>query len=113
MEPSIIPVGKCSIRQALGFISSHAANPSEFCVKRIAVDYKLNQNQVEHVLRHFQMLWVRTEKTGKGSSERMAIAATQAVFNALLPKSQHSKAALAATERLKSDISKPHSVSSN
>ena len=70
----VIPEGKCSLRQALDFISKHNENPTEYSAKQIAQEYKLDEQVVENILKHFkipnvkqfkrrQIDWTPVEKT--------------------------------------------------
>lgn len=40
---SVIPEGKCSLQQALDFISKHNENPTEYSAEKIAQEYKLDK----------------------------------------------------------------------
>ena len=93
LEPSIITEGRCTIRQALSFISNHAADPMKHTSDSIALQYKLDKRQVEQTLKHFQMLWIQTSLKESSKSEKMTIAATQTFFNAILPKSRENTSA--------------------
>jgi len=54
MEPDKIRPGRCSIRQALAFLSDHRKDPDEVgSVQSIARRYNLDAKRVENVLTHF------------------------------------------------------------
>lgn len=52
-EPAVIPEGKCSLRQAIEFISKYDKNPTENCIENIAQTYKLDKKIVENIVKHF------------------------------------------------------------
>lgn len=58
-EVKKIPLGKCSLLQAIKFISDHQQNPNEWTAERVANDLKLKQENVENILEHFRMFAVR------------------------------------------------------
>lgn len=45
-ESHVIPEGKCSLKQALIFLTQHSENPTEHSVEKIAVEYKLDKEIV-------------------------------------------------------------------
>ncbi|GBP44077.1 Protein NDUFAF4 homolog [Eumeta japonica] len=53
-EPDHIPYGRTTIRNALNFIASHQANPTEFTASKIAFEYKLKEEYVEDILKYFK-----------------------------------------------------------
>ena len=55
-DPERIPEGRASLRQVLEFISKHHLEPKQNTAETIATDYKLDATQVQHVLKHFQVL---------------------------------------------------------
>lgn len=42
-EPSVIPLGRCTLRQALNFISDHQTDPQKWTAATIATEYQLDQ----------------------------------------------------------------------
>ncbi|XP_076656434.1 NADH dehydrogenase [ubiquinone] 1 alpha subcomplex assembly factor 4 isoform X2 [Halictus rubicundus] len=60
-EADTIPEGRCSLRQALAFMKSHADNPTEHTIEKIAVQYKLDKNVVASILKHFKIPEVETK----------------------------------------------------
>lgn len=45
-EPTVIPVGKCSLKQAFTFISQHKHDPIKYNSENIASEYKLDKKVV-------------------------------------------------------------------
>ena len=66
VEPNNIPEGKCSLRQALEFITSHQDNPAGYTTKDISEEYKLNEAQVQKVIKYFHMLNLRLPADSSG-----------------------------------------------
>lgn len=64
-EPDLRRVsrGKCTLRQAIQFISDHQQNPGEWTATRIANEFKLKQENVEQILEHFRMFQVHINKS--------------------------------------------------
>ena len=71
LEPVRIPEGKCSMRQALEFITNHQADKIQFSAANIADQYKLEKGNVQKVLKYFHMLDVQIPMLpdGKTSSQ--------------------------------------------
>ena len=65
-ESATIPVGKCSLRQALEFISHHDSHSKDYTIDLIAKDYKLDKIVVTSVMKHFRMLLLQIPSTSKG-----------------------------------------------
>ena len=57
-----MPEGKCTIRQAVHFITEHAKDPHTYTAAHIAREYKLDEERVTKVLKHFQTLQVKYVK---------------------------------------------------
>ena len=55
-DPERIPEGRASLRQAMEFITQHKLDPEHNSAEKIAMDYKLDPTQVQHVLSYFQTL---------------------------------------------------------
>lgn len=55
-EPKEVPHGKCTLRQALAFITQHKTNPTECTPESIAQEYHLNKQIVENILKYFGIL---------------------------------------------------------
>lgn len=65
-EPEVIPVGRCSLRQALEFISQHDRHSQDYTTDLIAKDFKLDKVVVSSVLKHFHMLLLQLPSTSAG-----------------------------------------------
>lgn len=52
--PDVIPEGRVSLKQVFEFIGKHQNDPTGYTAQMIADEYKLELNQVQDVLRHFQ-----------------------------------------------------------
>jgi len=64
LEPETIPPGRCSMRQALSFLSEHKTDPNEVGnAESIARRYNLDANRVKDVLSHFMVFNVSTAKS--------------------------------------------------
>lgn len=50
-----VPLGKCTLRQAIHFISEHQQKPDEVTAEKIANEFKLKQETVDDILEHFRM----------------------------------------------------------
>jgi Uncharacterised protein family (UPF0240) len=63
-EPDVKRVtrGKCTLRQAIQFISDYQQLPGEWNAERIATEYKMKQENVEQILEHFRMFQVHIPK---------------------------------------------------
>jgi len=55
-EPEKINVarGKCTLRQAVQFITDHQSTPSEWTAQRIASELKMKDDNIVNVLEHFR-----------------------------------------------------------
>ena len=68
MEPATIRPGRCSLRQALGFLTEHRTDPDEVgSAESIARRFNLDVKRVNNVLLHFSIFNV--EKPQKALSE--------------------------------------------
>lgn len=66
-EPTTIPMGKCSIRQALKFIDNHQQDPQKITAENIASEYTLDAERVKNILKYYKMYEVQLPK--KDSAE--------------------------------------------
>lgn len=64
-EPKIIPVGKCSLRQALEFITKIQNDPENWTIQKVAEEYNLNSTDVENVVNHFRTFYVIYNKASR------------------------------------------------
>ncbi|XP_070159887.1 protein NDUFAF4 homolog [Polyergus mexicanus] len=55
LEPTTIPVGKCSLKQVLTFLSQHEDDPLTYSSKNIAAEYKIDKKVVDDLLKHFKL----------------------------------------------------------
>jgi len=61
-EPTVIPVGKCSLKQTLTFISQHKHDPIKYNSENIASEYKLDKKVVDDILKYFKLYVIKSEK---------------------------------------------------
>ncbi|XP_019696790.1 protein NDUFAF4 homolog [Harpegnathos saltator] len=54
-EPAVIPEGKCTLNQALTFISQHKTDPIKYNSENIAVEHKIDKEVIDDVLKHFKI----------------------------------------------------------
>ena len=71
-ESHVIPQGKCSLKQALIFLTEHTENPTEHSVEKIALQYKLDKEIVANIVQHFRIPKLLD------TSEQKAVAANKA-----------------------------------
>lgn len=64
--------GKCTLRQAIQFISDNQQNPTEWTPERIANEFKLKPENVDNILEHFRMFEVHLPPE-KGSTKQYLI----------------------------------------
>ena len=67
LEPVTIPPGRCSLRQALEFISLHQTEPEIHTVDKIAQNYYLEMDKVDSILKYFHMYQLHIPKGLAGS----------------------------------------------
>lgn len=67
-----VPRGKVTLRQAIQFISDHQQNPKEWTPDRIANEFKVKRENVNHILEHFRMFQIHLPKE-EGSSKQYLI----------------------------------------
>lgn len=53
-EPERISYGKTTLRNAISFITAHQTDPKEASTQKIALEYKLKEEDVENILKYFQ-----------------------------------------------------------
>ncbi|XP_055595635.1 protein NDUFAF4 homolog [Uranotaenia lowii] len=54
LEPTTVAKGRCSLRQAMTFISNHQVDPNIWNVTKIANDFQMKEALVEDILKHFK-----------------------------------------------------------
>ncbi|XP_054724782.1 protein NDUFAF4 homolog [Uloborus diversus] len=64
-EPKVIPEGRCSLKQALEFISKHQNDPDTHSVKFIAEKYNMKESDVQNVLENFRAFEMHVSRDGK------------------------------------------------
>uniref|UniRef100_A0A2A4K9N7 protein-tyrosine-phosphatase n=1 Tax=Heliothis virescens TaxID=7102 RepID=A0A2A4K9N7_HELVI len=64
-EPERVPYGRTTLRDAINFISSHQTNPNEVTASKIALEYKLKEDDVESILKYFKTYEVYIPETKK------------------------------------------------
>ncbi|GFQ82876.1 uncharacterized protein TNCT_356011 [Trichonephila clavata] len=64
-EPKNIPEGKCSLRQALGFITQHQNDPQTHSIKSIAENHTMKEIDVENIIKHFRVFELYISRDGK------------------------------------------------
>lgn len=64
-EPERVTYGRTTLRDAINFIAAHQANPNEVTASKIALEYKLKEEDVEHVLKYFKTYEVYIPETKK------------------------------------------------
>ncbi|CAL1270411.1 unnamed protein product [Larinioides sclopetarius] len=52
-EPKHIPQGKCSLKQALDFITKHQDDPKTHSIKSIAETHSMKESDIENIVKHF------------------------------------------------------------
>nr|XP_042906096.1 protein NDUFAF4 homolog [Parasteatoda tepidariorum] len=53
-EPSIIPGGRCTLRQVLEFLAKHQNDPEEHTVEAIAKTYSMKSEDVQNIVTYFR-----------------------------------------------------------
>ncbi|XP_038119498.1 protein NDUFAF4 homolog [Culex quinquefasciatus] len=54
LEPQKVSKGRCTLRQAMEFISNHQTDPSQWNAAAISKRYDLKENLVNDILKHFK-----------------------------------------------------------
>ncbi|XP_014086802.1 protein NDUFAF4 homolog [Bactrocera oleae] len=68
-EPTRVVAGRCTLRQAMQFITDHQSDPELWTKQRIASDYKLKEEVVDNILHYFKSFNVYIPD--KGQKERI------------------------------------------
>lgn len=91
IEPHHVPVGRISLIRALDFIGKHSKTPEEYDTNTIAVQHRLNEEDVKNVLEYFKPFY-RDEITEPVEDASSALGLPKQHFDqiltALKPKSQ-------------------------
>ena len=66
-EPEKIPHGKLSIKLAMELLSRYYTNPATHCTQKLATDYKLTKEQIDLLVKHFQIYQVYMPKGSKAA----------------------------------------------
>ncbi|KAF8778139.1 Protein NDUFAF4 like protein [Argiope bruennichi] len=91
-EPKHIPQGKCSLRQALDFITKHQDDPKTHSVKSIAEARSMKESDVDNIVKHFRVfeLYVsRESKTNVAKSTLESLGVGKVVTPMFKPKFAH------------------------
>ncbi|CRK86927.1 CLUMA_CG000748, isoform A [Clunio marinus] len=65
-EPEKVALGKCTLRQAIQFLSDHQLDGGKWTAEKIAQEFKLKQDNVQNILDHFHMFNIHiSKKEGK------------------------------------------------
>lgn len=51
-------IGRCTLRQAIQFISDHQQNPNEWTAERISNEFKLKKENTDNILQFFRLFAV-------------------------------------------------------
>ncbi|KYM95233.1 PREDICTED: protein NDUFAF4 homolog [Cyphomyrmex costatus] len=54
-EPTVIPMGKCSLKQALTFLLQHKRDPITYSSESIASEYKMDKKVIDDILKYFKL----------------------------------------------------------
>ncbi|KYN27646.1 PREDICTED: protein NDUFAF4 homolog [Trachymyrmex cornetzi] len=54
-EPTMIPMGKCSLKQALTFLLQHKRDPIKYSSENIASEYKMDKKVIDDILKYFKL----------------------------------------------------------
>ncbi|PSN57026.1 Protein NDUFAF4 [Blattella germanica] len=71
-EPSMIPQGRFTLKQAIKFIADHQTDPNTWTAAAIAKEYKINEEKLEQILKYFRTFRVHIpdkKTTGKMAAE--------------------------------------------
>ncbi|XP_030035200.1 protein NDUFAF4 homolog [Manduca sexta] len=64
-EPEKVRYGRTTLRNAIEFISAHQTNPKEVTAAKIATEYKLDEKDVETILKYFKTFEIYIPETKK------------------------------------------------
>ncbi|XP_037823739.1 protein NDUFAF4 homolog [Lucilia sericata] len=69
MEPQRITIGRCTLRQALKFITDHQSEPEKWTPAKIAEDYKMKPELVDNILKYFRSynIYIPDQRSSKDS----------------------------------------------
>jgi len=70
-DPNKVSRGKCTLRQAIKFISDHQTTPNEWTAERISNEYKLKRENVDDILANFRMFAVEIPKAKEMKSRQL------------------------------------------
>ncbi|KAG5316709.1 NDUF4 protein, partial [Acromyrmex insinuator] len=54
-ESTMIPMGKCSLKQALTFLLQHKRDPIKYNSENIASEYKMDKKVIDDILKYFKL----------------------------------------------------------
>ncbi|XP_062710614.1 protein NDUFAF4 homolog [Aedes albopictus] len=54
LEPQSIPKGRCTLRQAIEFISKHQTEPEIWTSSKVSAEYAMKEALVSNILKHFK-----------------------------------------------------------
>lgn len=74
-EPTTVPKGKCTLKQAIDFISDYHRDPATHTVEATAAKYNLDEKVVGNILEHFSLLQVY--KPVKRDEEGMSVGSSE------------------------------------
>lgn len=81
-EPKVVPSGKCSLKQALEFITKHQNDPSTHSVASIANTYNMKSADIKNIVEYFRayQLYVgHDEKIGLTKTALQTLGATKVI----------------------------------
>ncbi|CAG9792733.1 unnamed protein product [Diatraea saccharalis] len=67
-EPDQVKYGRTTLRHAMNFIGAHQTNPKEITPMKIALEYKLSEDDVQDILKYFKTFEVYIPKTKKSAA---------------------------------------------
>ncbi|CAO1442145.1 unnamed protein product [Diamesa tonsa] len=70
-EITKIARGKCTLRQAIQFISDNQTSPEEWTVTKIANEYKVKEEHIDNIVKHFRTFSIYIPE--KGSSKKILL----------------------------------------
>lgn len=72
-EPSVVPRGRLTLRQATQMLSDAQAEPAKFTPQALAAQYELSEKDVDSVLRYFRVFNVITPGDDDASRDLLGI----------------------------------------
>lgn len=100
-EPDVIPEGKCTLRQALEFISKHHDSDG-YSVDQIATDYKLKSQDVQNILDCFVCFKIHVSKQLADQMPHLKQAVEKTKYNQ--PPRQYAKLTGGMDQRIHKDF---------